>query len=159
MHLEKRKLVLGSFTLITAALILVIPYTTYIYFGIYKATRDFNVTIEKFNVKVFNASDASIEISLTLQNPSDYEFQVLSIRKIFYLDNDFILNEDTYMHATHISLPPRSNVTITYEPHVPSSRMPHLNKQAEKTWFVMIDVSLRGLLIGDFVLTFYEYPT
>lgn len=142
--------------LITAVLTFTLLYTANLYYGIYGATRDLNVSVQKLDVRVFNVSYVAIETELLVENPSEYAFQALMIEQRSWLNGEYIFT----MHVDRrTDVRPMSNTTLTLQRQVPSHLTRYVAEQTERLWIAQVQVLMEGPLVGTLALSFYDYPS
>lgn len=152
-----RKIIIASFILTTVALISTLLYSVHLYYGIYRATRDIDIKIQKFDVKILNVSYAVIETELLIENPSEYAFQALTIGQRFWLNGKYILTMHVnLMNPTDIR--PMSNTTFTSQQQVPPHRTQYVAEQTENNWITEINAMIDCPLIGELTLKFHDFP-
>ena len=152
-----RKIIMASFILTTVALTSTLSYTSYLYYGIYSATRGIDFKIQKFDVKIHNTSYVVMETELLVENPSEYVFQALTIEERFELNGKYIVT----MHVNLIDpadISPMSDTTFMSQQKVPSHLTEYVAEQTERNWITIINAMIECPLIGELTLTFYDFP-
>ena len=155
MSTNQQKIIMASFILTTVVLTSMLPYTVYLYYGIYRATREIDVRIQKLDVKTLNVSYMVIETELLFENPSEYAFQVLTIQERFWLNEKYLMT--MYVQSTGPSnkIRPMSNTTIISQRQVPSHLTQYVTGQTEKNWVAEMSIMMECPLIGELTLEFH----
>lgn len=157
MSFKARTIVILAFVLTTLALTIATAYTTYVYIGVYKGTRNLTITIQSFTVNVFNSTEALIETDLTVQNPSEFSFRVLHIQQKLYLEDQYFWVDQIVFPSYHPKyILPFTNDNMTFNMDVPALKI-HLISQTEKQdWFMVFTILLEGPLVGIFDIKKFE---
>lgn len=140
-------------TVITVATLF---YTADFYFRIYRATHALNIEVQGFDVSILNTTHALTETRLTIQNPSEFEFEVVYVEERLSSNpsasgsSSFILHGLAWFRDPK-PIQPASSITVTINETV------HVEKiQTAPRIFATITVFLRGPLIGEFLMQSYE---
>ena len=150
MPLNVRKAITTAFLLISMIFIIIVGYTTDLYFAVYVTVRNFSVTIPNLNVKVVNSSYILIKTPITIQNPSECVLEVTNIMEGLWLEDVFILSGSLYTWGNPIQLHPKSTVNVTIEAEVPSHRIQYVTTQLQKNWIADLRIFLRAPIAGTF---------
>ncbi len=156
MSIMWRRIIAASFLLITAAMTSMLLYTVNLYYGIYRATRDISVKVQKFDVRVFNVSYVTIETELLIQNPSEYAFQALAVEQRSWLNGKYIFTIQVDADADVL---PTSDTMLMSQRQVPSHLTRYVVEQTERIWIAEVHLMIKGPLIGALTLKFYDYPS
>ena len=73
---KPRKAILATFVIITAVFAILNTYTSHTYFTVYKALKDFNITVREFNLEFLNASIRTNTV-ICVYNPSECKFETV----------------------------------------------------------------------------------
>jgi len=150
MPLNVRIAIVTAFLLISMIFIVIVGYTTDLYFAVFVTVREFSVTIPNLNVKVVNSSYVVIKTPITIQNPSECGLEVTSIREGLWLENVFVLSGSLATLGNPIQLHPKSTVNVTIEAEVPSHRIQYVTTQLEKNWRADLRIFLRAPIAGTY---------
>lgn len=116
MWFSVRKCLVVVFVALTLALSVGFSYSLYAYFGVYKAVRDIHFSIQGFNF-TFVGGNASIQVNLTMHNPSSFSFGALFLRQTLYLDGRRVGEEMLIWTGQNVRktlpIPPFSNTHLT----------------------------------------------
>ena len=147
MPLRRPAILKAAFLVTSFLLALFTFYSTDVYFRVYGSIRNFDVPTPKFNVIIWNNSYASTETTITLLNPSESEFQLVSIIEGIYLDGEFItighLSDKREIH-------PMSETTMMIKTDIPHYRIRYVTEKPERTWLVSIRITLNAEIVGTF---------
>lgn len=150
MPLNIRRAISAVFLLVSIVFIVIVGYTTHLYFAVYRTVRNFSASIPKLNVKIVNSSYILIKIPMTIQNPSECTLEVTQIRGGLWLENKFILTGSLDTHGNPIPVYPASTVNVTIEAEVPSYRIEYVMARLEKNWIAEARIFLRAPIAGTF---------
>lgn len=149
MPFNVRKGITVAFLLVSIVFIIIVGYSTNLYFGVYLTIRHFNVSIPKLNVKVVNSSHILIKTSITIQNPSECMLEITQITEGLRLENVFI--SSTYKgFGNPIQVHPASTINVTINTEVPSHKIQYVIVHLEKNWIADIRIFLRAPIAGSF---------
>lgn len=116
MWLSTEKGFVVAFMALTLAFTTGLSYSLYAYFGVYAAVRDIHFSIQNFNLTFFDGN-ASVQVNLTLHNPSAFSFGALFLRQILYLDGARVgkamLVWTGSPNRQPLPMPPFSNTLLT----------------------------------------------
>lgn len=139
-----------TFATFTVVLVLMLSYTVYVYFGVCKATRmivcDMNFTVSE--------DDVSIKTTLTVRNPSEFDFLVVYVNEKFYLGGKVVGEHDGYWtrsHGNSLELHSFSSLNIT----VTAGNVP-ISKEQIKNLYVFISIAIETPLPKRSTLRFTE---
>jgi hypothetical protein len=143
---KAQRVIVTVFLSTTIVLTILTVYTVYTYFQMFSAVRAFSVEI---NELTFNASNATLKTTISVQNPSQAPFDVLYVEEWVAVGGMFIRNTGVYMQNHPLKLPPEGNLTIPIEADV-STKIPEITARLKQNWQVQIRLRLRGFLVGEF---------
>lgn len=152
-----RKIIMASFILTTVVLTCTLSYSSYLYYGIYSATRGIDFKIQNFDVKILNTSYVMMETELLVENPSEYVFQALTISQRLWLNGRYIVT----MHVNFIKpadIRPMSDTTFMSQQKVPSHLTQYVVEQTERNWIAEIIAMIECPMVGELTLEFHDYP-
>ena len=150
MPLSVRKGITVAFLLVSTIFMIIVGYTTNLYFAVYTTIRNFDASIPKLNMKVVNSSYILIKTPITIQNPSECTLEITQIIEGLWLEGKYILTESLYTHGNPIQLYPASTINVTVEAKVPSHRIQYVMARLEKSWVVNTRIFLMAPIAGTF---------
>lgn len=86
-------------------------YSAYYYFGVYRAVRILDVTLESFDIEFLNATYGQMKVKVTLSNPSEYSFLIGQVTDTIYLNSEYF-HSGTWPHPARIES--QSSVDISH---------------------------------------------
>lgn len=150
MPLNVRKGITVAFLLVSIVFMIIVGYTTNLYFVVYVTIRNFDASIPKLNMNVVNSSYILIKTPITIQNPSGCTLEITQIMEWLWLENVFISTGNLYTYGNSIQVYPASTVNVTIEAEVPSHRIQYVMARLEKNWVANIRIFLRAPIAGGF---------
>lgn len=139
-----------TFATFTVVLVLMLSYTVYVYFGVCKATRmivcDMNFTVSE--------NDTSIKTTLTIRNPSEFNFLVVYVNEKFYLGGKVVGEHDGYWtrsHGNSLELHSFSSLDVI----VNAKNVP-ISKEQMRNLYVFISIGIETPLPERAILRFTE---
>ena len=145
MQLNVRRGITVVFLSASTVFMIIVGYTTHLYFAVYVTMHSFNVSIPKLDIDVIDNSQVLIKTPIIIQNPSECTLQVNQIIVGFRLQNEFILTK-SYGH--HIQLLPGSTVNITIEAEVPAHKVQYVIMRLGENWLVNMRIFLLAPIAG-----------
>lgn len=125
-------------------------YSTNVYIRIYETIRNFGASTPELEVIASNFSNASMETTMTLLNPSRSELELIQVREGIYLDGEFLTIGSLYMSYDPVEILPESEITVTVEADIPSNKILYVISKTERTWFINVRIVLSTEIVGTF---------
>ena len=149
--LNLRTIIIATFVTITAIFTVLNTYTSYTYFTVYKAVKDINISVQKFNVEFLDAN-VSISTTVNFDNPSEYTFETGGVEKRLSLKEQFILIKGVYTFAKPLQIHPMSSINVTIQAEVTDEEKTEwIKKWYDEEWVAEIKVWVNGPLVNDFL--------
>lgn len=146
-----RTIIIATFITTTAIFAILNAYTSYTYFTVYKAIRDLNISVQKFNVEFLDAN-VSISTTVSFDNPSGYTFEARGVEKRLSLQEQFILIKGLYMFAKPLQIHPMSNINVTIQAEITDEKKTEwIKKWYDENWLAEIKVWVNGPLVNEFL--------
>lgn len=146
-----RTIIIATFVTTTAIFAILNAYTSYTYFTVYKAIRDLNISVRKFNVEFLDAN-VSISTTVTFDNPSEYTFEARGVEKRLSLQGQFILIEGVYAFAEPLQIHPMSSINVTIQAEITDEEKTEwIKKWYNEDWLAEIKVWVNGPLVNEFL--------
>jgi hypothetical protein len=149
MPLNVRKGITVAFLLVSLVFIIIVSYSTNLYFAVFATVRHFNVSIPELNVEVANSSYILISTPIIIQNPSECLLEITQIVEGLRLENVFVLSSHKAFWNP-VQLHPASTVNVTINAEVPYHRIQHVIAHSEKYWIVDLRIFLTAQIAGSF---------
>lgn len=117
--------------LITSSLasLIFLLYTLNLFLKLYIAVRMVDVNINEFNIDITN-DNATINILVTISNPSEFTFKWVRITQKLYLNGEFFLISRKELKE----LPASTNATIIFNLEVPFYKVDLIRGSNKKYW-------------------------
>ncbi len=152
MNLNKRKIVIVSFLLISAVFAGFVAYTTHVYFIVYIGVQNIQASIPHLNVQIVNSSYILVETPISIQNPSECIFELLQIHQALYLEKpgkleQILINSRGWEDQT---IQPMSTLNITIQAEVPSTKIDDVMTYMEGKWVDYVRIHFKGPMVGIF---------
>jgi hypothetical protein len=150
------KIVWIAFMIGTVASAGLLLYTSHLYFGVSRAIRLINISVKGF---FFGFSDeiAWTETNVTIENPSEYSFNVELLQQKLYLNS---LDSNDYIFTAYLSNPvilrPFSNLNATFKIVVPDYKMPLVAGASNRNWLTVFYVSVKSRISDTLTLDFFK---
>lgn len=125
-------------------------YSANVYIRIYETIRNFGASTPELEVIASNFSNASMETTMTLLNPSRSELELIQVREGIYLDGEFLTIGSLYMSYDPVEILPESEITVTVEADIPSNKILYVISKTERTWFINVRIVLSTEIVGTF---------
>jgi hypothetical protein len=146
-----RKIIAVTFVAVTVIFAILNTYTSYTYFTVYKALKNFSITIQEFNLEFLDSSARTVTI-VNVHNPSECKFEAMWIVERLTLQGEFILIESLYMYEKHLQVHPMSSVNVTIQAEINNDEKTEWIKEwHDEEWLIEIRVLMNGPLVGDFL--------
>lgn len=146
-----RTIIIVTFVTTTAIFAILNAYTSYTYFTVYKAVRDLNISVRKFNVEFLDAN-VSISTTISFDNPSGYTFEARGVEKRLSLQGQFILIEGVYLFAKPLQIHPMSSLNVTIQAEITNEEKTEwIKKWYDEDWLAEIKVWVNGPLVNEFL--------
>ena len=149
MRYNIRRIITVTFLLISLIFVIILGYTTYLYFRVYATIRNFNVTIPTLTVNVGENSYVKIETPITLYNPSEMSLELIQILESLWLEGNYV-SRGSLSWQNPIEIRPRSTVNVTITAEVPSNKIQYVITQLDEDWIVYTRIFLKVPLVGVF---------
>lgn len=153
MTFKARRIVKLLYIIMTVMAVAVLFYTADYYFRIYRATHALSVEIHGFDISLLNVTHAQTETNVTIQNPSEFQFEVVYVEE--RLSSDPSDAESFILHGlTWFSIPkpiqPASSLTVTVIETVRVEKI-----ETAPMVFAEIAVLFHGPLVEEFLMQSY----
>jgi len=146
MPINIRRAITVAFLLVSIIFMIIIGYTTHLYFTVYVTIRNFGASIPTLNVQVVNSSCILIGTPIIIQNPSQCLLEVTQIMEGLSLENVFILSSSHH----GVTLYPESTVNVTINAEVPSHMTQYVMTHLEDNWIASLRIFLSAPIAGGF---------
>jgi len=151
MKQNSRTIIAVTFVTVTAIFAILNAYTSYTYVTVYKAVKDLNISVRKFNVEFIDAT-VSISTTVSFNNPSEYTFETRGVEKRLELQEHFMLIEGVYMYAEPLQIHPMSSVNVTIQAEVTNpEKTEWIKKWYDEDWLAEIKVWVNGPLVNEYL--------
>jgi len=150
MLLNVRKGITVAFLLVSIVFIIIVGYSTNLYFAVFVTIRSFDVSAPRLNLKVVNSSYVFIDTLMTIQNPSESMLEITLITEGLRLENEFVMSNSKGFGNNPIQVHPASTVNVTINATIPSHRIQYVIAHFEKEWIADIRIFLRAQIAGSF---------
>jgi len=146
-----RRITVTTFVIITLVFVIWNAYTSYTYFTVYAALKNFSVTIRKFDLEILNASIRTGTV-IGFENPSQYTFDALSIVERLSLQGEFLLIEGLYRYSEPLRIDPMSDINVTIHAEITDKeKIEWIKKWQDEDWLAEIRTLVNGPLVGKFL--------
>lgn len=154
---KQRKIVWILFVLMTIVSSSILLYSFHVYYGVYRAIRLINITVRNFSFTLSSES-AWTETEITVENPSEYSFNVEYLQQKLYLNS---LDEDEYIFTGYYLfnqtvLRPFSTFNITLKIVIPDYKMPMVIKTTDRNWLAIFNIRIKNFIIDALTLSFLK---
>lgn len=130
-------------------------YSAYYYFGVYRAVRVLDVTLESFDIEFLNATYGQMIVKVRLSNPSEYSFLVGQVTDVIYLNSEHF-HTGMWPHPARIE--PQSSVNMSHTIPVFEDMVQSITGVSRLEWFIELTLHFNGPMVGDFERVFELIP-
>jgi hypothetical protein len=131
-------------------------YSAYFYFGVYRAVRVLDATLQSFDIELLNATYGQMKIKVTVSNPSEYSFIIGEVTQLIYLNSEPFGSDLWFGHPTKIES--QSSVNMSHTMPISENMVQSMAGVSHLEWLVELNLQLSGPLVGGFALGFELYP-
>lgn len=152
MRLNRRKIVIISFILLSIVFAGIVGYTTHVYFIVYVGVKDLQATIPYLAVQIVNSSYILVETPISIQNPSECIFNLLMTTQGLYLEKPWKLEQILISSRgwENLTVQPKSTVNVTIQAEVPFTKIQDVMTYPEAKWVANVRIHFQGPMVGVF---------
>jgi hypothetical protein len=130
-------------------------YSAYYYFGVYRAVRILDVTLESFDIEFVNATYGQMKIEIMLSNPSEFSFLIGQVTDVIYLNSGYF-HTGTWPHPQ--SIESQSSVNMSHTIPIFESMVQSMTGMSSLEWLIELTLRFNGPMAGNFEREFELHP-